>query len=155
MDGIVTEEQQETQDTQQLKKKQTSTLSAFTKKRKEIDELAKSSENLHLVKTAMNDLKQLQKRCEAAHFEYINALTAEERQLEQKKYEPNQLKIIGGMQKLYEWIAESEASLSDNLDNLSIASRATSRSRRSNTSTRSTSSSVISARAHERAMIAG
>jgi hypothetical protein len=98
MDGIVTEEQQETQDTQQLKNKQTTTLRAFTNKRKEIDELATSGENLHLVKTAMDELKQLKEQCESAHIEYMNALPDEERQPEQKKYEPNRLKIIGGMQ---------------------------------------------------------
>ncbi|XP_066955790.1 uncharacterized protein [Macrobrachium rosenbergii] len=134
-----------------LKNNQTAALSALTKKLNEVSRCMEKPDNLHLVKTGMEEFEDRFNKYKDCHSDYLSQLPVSEHQPEIKRFEDKELSVIGFRNQAYQWITTIEASLQDSIDGSSIRSK----SHISRRSVRSTASSVKSAHLKEKAKLAG
>ena len=139
------------------KNKQTAAISAITKKRHELYELTKNSDNLHLVKSGLEELDQLSSFYYNCHQHYQELLErTEESDMQEanaKRYDEHQMVINAFRSQTQNWINDNEVHLQDDLDNTSQHShRSCSQKSGSYRSDRSGSSS---SRVHAKAKVAG
>ncbi|XP_068205264.1 uncharacterized protein [Palaemon carinicauda] len=134
-----------------LKNKQTAALSALTKKRNEVSKCMEKPDNLHLVKTGMEEFEEGLKKYKDCNSDYLSQLPVNEHQSEIKRFEDNELSAIGFRLQVHKWIATTEANLQDSMDGSSLRSR----SHKSRRSVKSTASSVKSSLIQEKAKLAG
>ena len=133
-----------------LKKKLTSSLSALTKKRNEISKLMFNEENLHLVKTALEELNSAFLNYQSCYSSYYEKLTSEEDQdYESNRYSEKEISIHEFRKQVRDWISQTEHYLSEHLDSVSHA-----KSSHGSKRTRASSSSTKSARMKEKARLA-
>ena len=142
-----------------LKRLQASSLAAITRKRTEITLLMTDENDLHLVKTAVEDINVLFTKYQETHQEYLKLLSSEESQEHEiQRYEAREKSFLDFRQQVLQWIVFSEQRLSDELDT-SVEKKSSSRSKLSKSlrgSHRSSSSiaSSISSRTRERVKLA-
>ena len=140
-----------------LKQRQTSAVTKVTKKRNAIVRLMMNTDNLHDVKTGLNEYDELFKDYQDAHTLLSDSLLTEDaKQNESQLFHRNEGDILAFRQEVMAWIAGAERTLQKDLDELqerrSSASRSHHSSTRSRRSTRSSRlGSTKSALAHERA----
>ena len=149
--------QRYTEELKLRKNKQTAVISAITKKRHELYELTKISDNLHLVKSGLEELDQLSScyyNCDQ-HYQELLEGTEESDVLEAnaKRYDDHQMVIMAFRSQTQNWIQDNEVHLQDDLDNKSQRSyRSCSQKSGSYRSDRSGSSF---SRVHAKAKVAG
>ena len=134
-----------------LKNQQTASISAVTKKRKELSNLMADVENLHTVKTGLEDFRKLCALYNGCHEAYYGALlNVEDKEDESKghaesnRHDEKELSIIGFQTQIQGWIHQTENLLSDQIDGRSR--RSSLRSNRSSLRSVRTVSSVKSSR---------
>ncbi len=98
--------------------RQTTAKAALTKKKNQVTVLMNNSENLHLVKTGLEEIEQLMSTCELRHGELVAFLLRESMStdLEDTKFEDTALLISGFNAKVKEWIKAKEDQLQDDMD---------------------------------------
>ena len=149
--------QRYTEELKLRKNKQTTAISTITKKRHELYELNKNSDNLHLVKSGLEEFDQLSSRYYSCHQHYLELLEGTEesdvQEANAKRYDEHQLVIMAFRSQTQNWIQDNEVHLQDDLDNKSQRSRR-SCSQKSG-SYRSDRSGSSSSRVHAKAKVAG
>ena len=149
--------QRYTEELKLRKNKQTAAISAITKKRHELYELTKNSDNLHLVKSGLKELEQLSSSYYSCHQHYQELLEGTEesdvQEANAKRYDEHQLVIMAFRSQTQNWIHDNEVHLQDDIDNKSQCSRR-SCSQKSG-SYRSDRSESSSSRVHAKAKVAG
>ena len=137
-----------------LKNKQTSSLSAVTKKRNEISKFLTYIENLHLVKSGFEEFNQLCLTYHDSFTDHYDVLSAEnEKEHENKRHEEKELSIIGFQTQINGWIAQAERQMEDQFSMRSEKTHSSRRSKGSRSSKGSVSSSK-SALVREKAKLA-
>ncbi|XP_068203742.1 uncharacterized protein [Palaemon carinicauda] len=133
-----------------LKNNQTAALSALTKKLNEVSKCMEKPDNLHLVKTGMEEFEEGLKKYKDCHSDYLSQLPVNEHLSEIKRFEDKELSALGFRLQVHKWIATTEANLQDSMDGSSLRSR----SHKSRRSVKSTASSVKSSLIQEKAKLA-
>ena len=126
------------------KNKQTAALSAVTKKRNEIVKLMCNIDNLHLVKTAheqITDLYANYQQCYIAHYDLLGEESEQDE--ESKRYSSKEISFLEFCSHVTAWVDRAERSISDEL---SVSNRTSLKS--------SKKSSATSALAREMARLA-
>ena len=136
--------------------KQTSGLAAITRKRTEITRLMANDENLHLAKSALDDINDLFIKYQDIHHEYLSTLPLEEdKEREVTRYEVREKSFLDFRNQVREWITLAEHRLSDHLDESSeVKGSRLIKSLKSPSLHPSTSSTAVSSRTKERVKVA-
>jgi hypothetical protein len=133
------------------KNKQTSALSAVTKKRNELIKFMSHENNLHVVKTCLDELNDRfvqYQQCYISHFDLL--LSETEQESESRRFTDKESSFLDFRNHVMAWIAQTERHLTDQIDQASAAS-----SRRSRHSSHtSTGMSTVSARVRAKAKLA-
>ena len=110
--------------------------------------------DLHLVKSALDDMNNLFIEYQNAHREYLDVLTStENREYETQRYERREKSVLDLRKRVEEWITLREHRLSDHLDESNgVKGSNGTKSLRTQSSHRSTSS--VSSRTKERVKVA-
>jgi len=136
-----------------LKRSKITALSAVTRCRNSLAQLMLKDDNLHHVKTQLDEYDELFLLYQEAHEIFYDALSLEEDQdKETKRYCEHENNIRDFRRQTIEWINDAERRLSDSMEQLSLSHSRRSGSSRS--SHKSRASSTQSARAREKANLA-
>ena len=139
-----------------LKNGQTAKLSAVSKQRNALTSLMEDQNNLHLVKSGINDLNTAFKEYQEAYDLHYRELTSEEDQVKElNRYENKEKSLLEFRNQVMEWISVAERRLAEEFDLLSEAESSSQKSSRaSSRSKKSSASSTSSARAKEKLRLA-
>ena len=100
-----------------LKNAQTAALSAVTKKRNEVSRLMDCCDNLHLVKSEMENFSVLRSQYDECFMQHMAHLTdSGECMKESKKHSEKTVSIDGFIKYVKEWVMQSELQLAAEFD---------------------------------------
>ena len=139
-----------------LKNGQTAKLAAVSKQRNAITSLMEEENNLHLVKSGINDLNTaFREYQEAFDLHYRELISEEDQDKELNRYESKEKSLLEFRKQVMEWISVAERRLAEEFDLLSEAKSSSRKSSHASThSNKSSASSTSSARAKEKLRLA-
>ena len=97
------------------KNKQTAALAAVTKQRNEMARLMLNNDNLHLVKSGLDDYNRLSLNYNDCYITHTELLNSEDLEQEETRHETKEIAIIEFRKQVVDWVMQAEQVTSDHL----------------------------------------
>ena len=151
----ITEQFEAVPDCRTLKTRQTTALSSVTRKRTELTALMDSTDNIHMVKVALDEYNErfaLYRQCYLLHQESIS--NEDELHREAERYETKEASFLAHRNQVQEWVANIDSRLAEDLNNTARKNASHHSGSIRSHSSRSSCRSIVSERTMAKALLA-